>query len=73
VEGTKDKITVGFGAVIGLPDKLTDTAQVLCASLNNVREGTHPTVTVSATLLENNTVDLSSALDGTPVKIYYLV
>ena len=26
---------------------------------------------VSATLLENNSVDLSSALNGTPVKVYY--
>ena len=70
-EGTKDKITVGFGALIGLPDKLTDTAQVFAASLGNVREGTHPTVTVSATALESNTVDLNSALNGSAVKIYY--
>jgi hypothetical protein len=69
--GGKDKVTLGFGALIGLPDKLTDTAQVLAASLNNVREAVDPTVTVSATLLENNTVDLSSALNGSPVKIYY--
>lgn len=71
--GGKDKVTLGFGALIGLPDKLTDTAQVLAASLNNVREAVDPTVTVSATLLENNTVDLSSALNGSPVKIYYIV
>jgi hypothetical protein len=73
VEGTNDTITVGFGALIGLPDKLSDTAQVLCASLNNVREGTHPTVTVDSANLEGNTVDLNSALAGTPVKIYYIV
>ena len=72
-EGTKDKITVGFGALIGLPDKLTDTAQVLAASLNNVKEANAPTVTVSASALELNTVDLSSALNGSPVKIYYVV
>jgi len=72
-EGTKDKITVGFGALIGLPDKLSDTAQVLAASLNNVKEANAPTVTVSASALELNTVDLSSALDGSPVKIYYVV
>lgn len=69
----EDTITVGFGALIGLPDRLTDTAQVLAASLNNVKQATAPTVTVSATLLENNTVDLDSALDGTAVKIYYVV
>ena len=66
-----DKITVGFGALIGLPDKLTDTAQVLAASLNNVKEAVAPAVTVSASALELNTVDLSSALNGSPVKIYY--
>ncbi len=66
-----DTVTLGFGALIGLPDKLTDTAQVFAASLGNVREGTHPTVTVSATALESNTVDLNSALNGSPVKIYY--
>jgi len=71
VEGDEDKITVGFGALIGLPDKLTDTAQVLAASLNNVKEAVAPAVTVSASALELNTVDLSSALNGSPVKIYY--
>jgi hypothetical protein len=73
VEGTKDKVTVGFGALIGLPDMLTDTAQVIAASLNNVREAADPTVTVSATVLDLNTVDLGSALNGTPVKVYYVV
>ena len=71
VEGKKDKVTVGFGALIGLPDKLSDTAQVLAASLNNVKEANAPTVTVSASALELNTVDLSSALNGSPVKVYY--
>jgi len=68
-----DKIIVGFGDKIGLPDLLADTAQVLAASLNNAKQATAPAVTVSATLLESNTVDLDSALNGTPVKIYYIV
>lgn len=72
-EGKADKITVGFGALIGLPDKLSDTAQVLAASLNNVKQATAPAVTVSATVLDLNTVDLDSALNGSPVKIYYVV
>ena len=66
-----DTITFGFGPKIGLPDKLTDTAQVLVTSLNNVKEATAAAVTVSATALESNGVDLDSALNGTPVKIYY--
>lgn len=69
--GGKDKVTLGFGALLGLPDMLTDTAQVFAASLGNVREGTHPVVTVSATALESNTVDLNSALNGSAVKVYY--
>lgn len=73
VEATADKITVGFGSLIGLPDKLTDTAQVLAVSLNNVKEATAPTVTVSPTALESNTVELDSALNGKPVKVYYIV
>jgi hypothetical protein len=73
VEATADKITVGFGALIGLPDKLTDTAQVLAASLANVKQATAPTVAVNATALESNTVDLDSALNGTAVKVYYIV
>jgi hypothetical protein len=73
VEATADKITVGFGALIGLPDKLTDTAQVLAASLANAKQATAPTVAVNATALESNTVDLDSALNGTAVKVYYIV
>jgi len=71
-EGTADKITVGFGAIIGLPDKLTDAAQILTASLNNVMDAISAR-SASASALESNTVTLTSALNGTPVKIYYLV
>jgi uncharacterized protein YukE len=69
--GSEDTIKIGTSEAIGLPDKLTDTAQVLAASLNNAREGTFPTVTVDASVLAKNTVDLNSSLAGTPVKIYY--
>jgi hypothetical protein len=71
-EGTEDKITVGFGAIIGLPDKLTDAAQILTASLNNAVDAITAR-SASASALESNTVTLTSALNGTPVKIYYLV
>ena len=68
-----DTITVGFASKLGLPDKLSDTAQVLAASLNGVKEATAPTVTVSATDLASNTVDLNSNMNGTAVKVYYLI
>jgi hypothetical protein len=73
IEEGNDTVVLGFGALLGLPDKLSDTAQVLFVSLNNAKQATAPAVTVSSTALASNTVDLDSALDGTPVKIYYLV
>ena len=71
--GSEDTIKIGTSEAIGLPDMLSDTAQVLCASLNNVKEATAPTVTVNNTVLAKNTVDLDSALNGSPVKIYYFL
>lgn len=68
-----DTITVGFADVIGLPDKLSDTAQVLAASKSNVKQTTAPTVTVSSTVLASNTVDLDTAMDGDGIVIYYML
>lgn len=70
---TADTFVIGMGGRVGLPEKLTDTGQVLCASLANVKEATAPTVTVSASVLASNTVKLNSAYNGTAVKVYYLV
>lgn len=67
-----DKISLGFGDIIGLPYLLAHNT-VLAAYLNNVKEGTAPTVAVSATAIESNTVDLNSALNGTAVDIYLIV
>jgi hypothetical protein len=71
--GSEDTIIIGTSEAIGLPDKLSDTAQVLFVSLAAVKEATAPTVTVHATTLAKNTVDLNSSLNGTAVKIYYVV
>jgi len=49
-DGTDDDLEVGFGELIGLPDYMVHD-RVLFAMLNNVREGTHPTVTSSTTVL----------------------
>lgn len=68
-----DTFVIGMGDRFGLPDYLTDTAQVVAASINNVKEATAPTVTVSATVLSQNTVNPDTALGGTPFKIYYWV
>lgn len=69
--GVADTLTVGFGELIGLPDYLLHDT-VIAALFNNVREGTHPTVTSSTATLALNTVDLNSALNGSVVVIYYL-
>jgi hypothetical protein len=70
--GTEDTIKIGTSEAIGLPDKLSDTAQILFVSLDGVKEATAPTITVDASVLAKNTVDLNSSLNGTAVKIYYL-
>lgn len=67
-----DKVSVGFNDILGLPYLLAHNT-VIAASLNNVRETTAPTVTVSATALESNTVKLNSSLDGSAVDIYLIV
>ncbi|RTE05495.1 hypothetical protein [Paenibacillus whitsoniae] len=64
--------SIGFGEKIGLPYKLPHNT-VQAAYLNNVKESTAPTVTTSETDLASNTVDLNSALNGSPVDIYLWV
>lgn len=72
-EGSEDKIVVGFGNLVGLPDLLPHNT-VLAACLNNVREAVAPAVTCSTTVLALNTVTLTSALvNAQPVDIYYIV
>ena len=66
----EDTVTLGFGDAIGLPDMLAADSVLLC-TLNGVREAVAPTVTFSTTVLDLNTVDLASALNGTAVEIYY--
>lgn len=67
-DGTGATTAIGTGAKVGLGKKLgTDT--VIAAHLNGTREATRPTVAVSASALESNTVQLSSALAGTAVLV----
>lgn len=71
-DGNGATTAIGFGEKLGLPDKLAHNT-VLAAFLDNTKEGTAPTVAVSASALESNTVDLNSALDSKVVDLYYLV
>jgi hypothetical protein len=76
VDGTFTQTTprtmkVGTGDLLGLNTKLA-TNTVVMAAINNVREATAPTVTVSSVTLGLNTVDLQSAYSNThPVKIWF--
>lgn len=68
-----DTVDLGLSNVLGLSHKLSHNT-VERAALNNVAEGTAPTVTVSSTVLSQNTALLNSALvAGGVVDIYYLV
>jgi hypothetical protein len=71
-DGTGATTAIGFGEKLGLPYKLPHNT-VLAAYLDNVKEGTAPTVATSATALESNTIDLNSALNSKVVDAYIIV
>jgi hypothetical protein len=71
-DGNGATTAIGFNEKMGIPFKLSRNS-VIAAYLNNVKEGTAPTVAVSSTALESNTVDLNSALNGTIVHVDLLV
>jgi hypothetical protein len=71
-DGTGATTAIGFGDKLGLPYKLAHNT-VLAAYLNNVKESTAPTVAVSATAVESNTIDLNSALNSSVVDAYLMV
>lgn len=70
-DGTGATTAIGFGSKLGLGARLSRDS-ITRAYLNGVREATLPTVAFSATALESNTVQLSSALNSTPVVIDYM-
>lgn len=71
-DGTGATTAIGFGSKLGLPYKLAHNT-IDSAFLDNAKEGTAPTVVVSATALESNTITLSSALSGKVVDVYLKV
>lgn len=68
-----DTITVGVGSLIGLPLTLASDAIVLAGILNAAREATLPVITVSSTVLSQNTVDFTSAWASTVGVLYLAV
>lgn len=71
-DGNGATTAIGFGEKLGIPYKLAHNT-VLQSFKNNVLEGTAATVTVSATALESNTIDLNSALNSQVIDIYLTV
>ncbi len=73
-DGASVMVDVGWGDKLGIPYKLAhNTICYKNTYLDNVVEATEPTVTVSATVLESNTIDLNSALNGKVVDAYLMV
>jgi hypothetical protein len=70
-DGAGATYDVGITDALGMPYALTHNT-VLAAYRNNTKEGTLPTVIVNADWTKN-LVDLSSALNGTPVDVYLIV
>jgi len=58
-----ERVRIGLGAKLGLPVRLSRNT-VIAAFLANAREGTAPTIAISASAIESNTATLNSALNG---------
>ena len=67
-DGTGATTAIGFSDVLGLGIRLSRNT-VVAAFLGGAKEGTAPTVAVSSTAIESNTVDLNSALDSSAVLV----
>lgn len=63
---------IGFGSKLGLPFKLAHNTCEM-AFLDNTKESIAPTVAVSSTALESNTITLNSSLAGKVVDAYFLI
>lgn len=72
MDGASPTVSIGWGDAIGIGYLLPHNT-VLAAYKDNTKEGTAPTVAVSATAIESNTCLLNSALNGKVVDIYLFV
>ena len=72
MDGAGATVAVGFGEMLGLPFKLAHDT-VIKTYFDNALEATAPTLTVSATVLESNTIDLNSALNSKAIDVYLMV
>ena len=70
--GSTFTVKIGTADKLGLNTKLA-TNTVLLAALDNTKEGTAPAVTVSSTVLAQNTIDTSGAPAGKVTKVWFVV
>ena len=70
-DGDSVTVDVGFGQLIGLPYKLAKKRVIL--TLNDGVVDTAPTLTISASALESNTVDFNGSLDGSVMDMSIIV
>jgi hypothetical protein len=63
-----DTVSIGMGAKLGLPIRQAYD-RLINAYLAGVREATRPTVAVSSSAIESNTVTLSSTLNASAVVV----
>jgi hypothetical protein len=69
--GAANSFNLGYGQALGLNTPLASNTRVIMATLNGVKETTAPTVTASSTVISLNTIDLSSALDGNTITVWF--
>jgi antitoxin component of MazEF toxin-antitoxin module len=70
-DGDSVTVDVGFGQLIGLPYKLAKKRVLL--TLNDGVVDTAPTLTISTSALESNTVDFNGSLDGSVMDMSIIV
>lgn len=72
-DGTGATTAIGTGSKLGLSHRLPlNTVLAGMTTFNGTREGVEPTVAVSSSAVESNTVDLDSALDGSEANLFYI-
>ena len=67
-----DAVNIGWGVKFGIPYKL-GLNTVLAAYVNGSKEGTAPTVAVSTSALESNTISMNTAPSGKATHYYLIV
>jgi antitoxin component of MazEF toxin-antitoxin module len=70
-DGASVTVDVGFGQLIGLPYKLAKKRVLV--TLNDGVVDTAPTLAISSTALESNTVDFNGSLDGSVMDMSIII